>query len=315
MVSQIRTPETDGYSAVQLAFGAIDPRKVNKPTADSSPRPGDPRRDMVELRTDDASEYTLGQELKAEVFAAGDLVDVTATSKGKGFAGVMKRHGFPACAPATVCTASTARRVRSVAAPPGPGFQGSEHGRTYGLRPRDDPGAEGAVGDAERNLILIKGAVPGPKGAGAYPRHREGRMSMTSIDIKTPGGDAAGSVELPAEVFNVQTNVPPDPPGGCGATGRRPAGDAQDEDPRRGRRWWPQAVPAEGHRPRPSGFGTRSAVRRRRCGPWPDAAQLRAEDPKKMKAAVCGCFVRPRSRRPRARGDRSGRGGLPPKPQ
>lgn len=95
VVSQIRTPETDGYSAVQLAFGAIDPRKVNKPDGGHFAKAGvTPRRDMVELRTEDASEYTLGQELKADVFAAGDLVDVTATSKGKGFAGVMKRHGF-----------------------------------------------------------------------------------------------------------------------------------------------------------------------------------------------------------------------------
>src|SRR5690606_6220874 len=95
VVTQVRTPETDGYSAVQLAFGAIDPRKVNKPDSGHFAKAGvTPRRHVVELRTDDASEYTIGQELKADVFAAGAIVDVTGTSKGKGNAGVMKRHGF-----------------------------------------------------------------------------------------------------------------------------------------------------------------------------------------------------------------------------
>ncbi|MFM8239725.1 MAG: 50S ribosomal protein L3, partial [Actinomycetota bacterium] len=95
VVTQVRTPEVDGYSAVQLGFGAIDPRKVNKPEAGHFQKAGvAPRRHMVELRTQDASEYTLGQEVGAEAFGAGDLVDVTATTRGKGFAGVMKRHGF-----------------------------------------------------------------------------------------------------------------------------------------------------------------------------------------------------------------------------
>src|SRR5256885_13676451 len=95
VVTQVRTPENDGYAAVQLAFGAIDPRKVNKPRTGHFDKAGvTPRRYLVELRTDDASEYSLGQEITVEVFEAGQKIDVTGTSKGKGTAGVMKRHGF-----------------------------------------------------------------------------------------------------------------------------------------------------------------------------------------------------------------------------
>ena len=95
VVTQVRSTETDGYSAVQLGFGQIDPRKVNKPLAGHFEKAGvTPRRYLVELRTDDAAEYTLGQEVLASTFEAGQKIDVTGTSKGKGFAGVMKRHGF-----------------------------------------------------------------------------------------------------------------------------------------------------------------------------------------------------------------------------
>src|SRR6201990_2178414 len=95
VVTGVRTPDHDGYSAVQLGFGEIDPRKVTKPVSGVFEKAGvTPRRYVAELRTDDASEYTLGQEVTAEVFASGQHVDVTGRSKGKGFAGVMKRHGF-----------------------------------------------------------------------------------------------------------------------------------------------------------------------------------------------------------------------------
>ena len=95
VVTAVRTPDRDGYSAVQLGFGEIDPRKVTKPVAGLFAGAGvTPRRYLAEVRTDDASEYQVGQELTAEVFAAGQLVDATGTSKGKGTAGVMKRHGF-----------------------------------------------------------------------------------------------------------------------------------------------------------------------------------------------------------------------------
>src|SRR5260370_4070402 len=104
VVTAVRTPDRDGYSAVQLGFGEIDPRKVTKPVSGLFEKAGlTPRRYLAELRTDDASEYTLGQEVTAEVFAAGQPVDVTGKSKGKGTAGGMKRHGFkgPGAPPGT----------------------------------------------------------------------------------------------------------------------------------------------------------------------------------------------------------------------
>jgi large subunit ribosomal protein L3 len=167
VVSQIRTPETDGYSAVQLAFGAIDPRKVNKPDGGHFAKAGvTPRRDMVELRTEDASEYTLGQELKADVFAAGDRVDVTATSKGKGFAGVMKRHGFHGLR----ASHGVHRKHRSPGsiggcATPGRVFKGLNMAGRMGSDRVTTQALKVQSVDPERNLILIKGAIPGPKGA------------------------------------------------------------------------------------------------------------------------------------------------------
>ncbi len=167
VVTQIRTPETDGYSAVQLAFGAIDPRKVNKPDSGHFAKAGvTPRRHVVELRTDDASEYTIGQELKADVFAAGAIVDVTGTSKGKGNAGVMKRHGFHGLR----ASHGVHRKHRSPGsiggcATPGRVFKGLRMAGRMGSDRVTTPGLTVHSVDAERNLILVKGAVPGPKGA------------------------------------------------------------------------------------------------------------------------------------------------------
>ncbi len=135
VVTQIRTEERDGYSAVQLAFGAIDPRKVNKPVRGQFAKAGvTPRRHLVELRVEDTSDYEVGQELTAEVFEDGAFVDVTGTSKGKGFAGTMKRHGFtgqgasPRCAG---CAPSPGfhRWLRH----PRPRVQGHAHVRPDGL--------------------------------------------------------------------------------------------------------------------------------------------------------------------------------------
>ena len=167
VVSQIRTPETDGYSAVQLAFGAIDPRKVNKPDGGHFAKAGvTPRRNLVELRTEDASEYTVGQELKADVFEAGQSVDVTGTSKGKGFAGVMKRHGFHGLR----ASHGVHRKHRSPGsiggcATPGRVFKGLNMAGRMGSDRVTTQALKVQSVDPERNLILIKGAVPGPKGA------------------------------------------------------------------------------------------------------------------------------------------------------
>jgi large subunit ribosomal protein L3 len=166
MVTQIRTPERDGYAAVQLAYGAIDPRKVNKPKQGHFARAGvTPRRHLVELRTSDASTYTTGQELGADVFAAGDTVDVTGTSKGHGFAGVMKRHGFHGLR----ASHGVERKHRSpgsigACATPGRVFKGVKMaGRMGGARTTTQNLSVHAV-DTERGLLLLKGSVPGPRG-------------------------------------------------------------------------------------------------------------------------------------------------------
>lgn len=167
VVTQVRTEETDGYQAVQIAYGAIDPRKVNKPDGGHFAKAGvTPRRHLVELRTEDASEYTVGQELTADVFEAGAVVDVTATSKGKGFAGVMKRHGFHGLR----ASHGVHRKHRSPGsiggcATPGRVFKGLSMAGRMGSDRITTQGLTVHSVDAERNLILIKGAVPGPKGA------------------------------------------------------------------------------------------------------------------------------------------------------
>jgi len=172
VVTQVRTPENDGYSAVQIAFGAIDPRKVNKPAAGHFEKAGvTPRRHLVEIRTADASEYTLGQELTAETFEDGQRIDVVATTKGKGFAGGMKRHGFHGLRASHGVT----RKHRS------PGSIGgcSTPGRVFnGMKMAGRMGGDRQTTlnlivqkvDATNGLLLIKGAVPGPKGALVFVR-------------------------------------------------------------------------------------------------------------------------------------------------
>jgi large subunit ribosomal protein L3 len=166
VVTQVRTPETDGYTAVQLAYGAIDPRKVNKPRTGHFSKAGvTPRRHIVELRTSDAGEYSVGQEITAEVFDAGAVVDVVGTSKGKGTAGVMKRHGFAGLGNSH----GTQRKHRSPGsiggcATPGRVFKGLRMaGRMGNARVTTQSLTVHRV-DTDNGLLLIKGAVPGPRG-------------------------------------------------------------------------------------------------------------------------------------------------------
>ncbi|WP_436492398.1 50S ribosomal protein L3 [Actinokineospora sp. HUAS TT18] len=172
VVTQIRSQESDGYTAVQLAFGAIDPRKVNKPEAGHFGKAGvTPRRVLAELRTTDAAEYTLGQEITAEVFEAGQVIDATGTTKGKGTAGVMKRHGFKGLG----ASHGTQRKHRSPGsiggcATPGRVFKGLRMaGRMGNVRVTTQNLTVHQV-DGESGLILIKGAVPGPKGGLVFLR-------------------------------------------------------------------------------------------------------------------------------------------------
>ncbi len=166
VVTQVKTPEQDGYSSVQIAFGAIDPRKVNKPAAGHFAKAGvTPRRHLVELRTSDASEYTLGQELGVDTFEAGQEVDVVGTTKGKGYAGVMKRHGFAGVS-ASHGAHRNHRKPGSIGgcATPGRVFKGMRMAGRMGVARQTTQNLTIHAIDAENGLILIKGAVPGPKG-------------------------------------------------------------------------------------------------------------------------------------------------------
>ena len=166
VVTQVRTPEKDGYPAVQLAFGAIDPRKVNKPETGHFTKAGTtPRRHLVELRTSDAGDYAIGQEITATVFEAGAVVDVVGTSKGKGTAGVMKRHGFSGLG----SSHGTQRKHRSPGsiggcATPGRVFKGLKMAGRMGVERVTVQNLTVHAVDAERGLILIQGAIPGNKG-------------------------------------------------------------------------------------------------------------------------------------------------------
>ncbi|NQX11921.1 50S ribosomal protein L3 [Microbacteriaceae bacterium VKM Ac-2855] len=174
VVTQVRTEEKDGYSAVQIAAGAIDPRKVNKPAGGHFDAAGvTPRRHLTEVRTSDASEYSAGQELTVgAVFEAGTKVDVVGTSKGKGFAGVMKRHNFKGVSashgshrnhrkPGSIGASSTPSRV----------FKGMRMaGRMGGERVTVLNLKVHSV-DTEKGLLLVKGAVPGARGRLVFVRN------------------------------------------------------------------------------------------------------------------------------------------------
>jgi large subunit ribosomal protein L3 len=166
VVTQVKSPETDGYSSVQIAFGAIDPRKVNKPASGHFAKAGvTPRRHLVELRTDDAGDYAVGQEIAVELFEAGQVVDVVGTTKGKGYAGVMKRHGFHGVG-ASHGAHKNHRKPGSIGgcATPGRVFKGMRMAGRMGVDRQTTQNLTIHAIDAVNGLILIKGAVPGPKG-------------------------------------------------------------------------------------------------------------------------------------------------------
>lgn len=167
VVTQVRTPEADGYSAVQLGYGAVRAKSVTKPVAGHFHKADvSPRKHLVELRTSSASEYTLGQEISADVFANGDIVDVTGISKGKGTAGVMKRHGFRGLgaghgvhrkhrAPGSIGGCST----------PGKIFKGLRMAGRMGADRVTVQNLTVHAVDPEKGLLLVKGAIPGNKGS------------------------------------------------------------------------------------------------------------------------------------------------------
>jgi large subunit ribosomal protein L3 len=167
-VVQLKTPDRDGYSAVQVTYGVRRPRTLNKPEAGHFAAAGDgvdPGRALVELRVTDTADYQVGQELSVDLLSAGDKVDVTAVSKGKGFAGGMKRHNFSGQgashgnhkhhrAPGSVGACATPARV----------FKGTRMAGQLGAARVTTLNLEVVQADADRNLLLLKGAVPGPRG-------------------------------------------------------------------------------------------------------------------------------------------------------
>jgi len=166
VVTQVRASDTDGYTAVQLGFGEIEGRKVTKPSAGHFGKAGvTPRRHLAEIRTADAASYQVGQELTPELFAAGDDVDVTGTSKGKGFAGTMKRHGFHGVG-ASHGAHRNHRKPGSIGACATPGrvFKGTRMSGRMGSDTITTQNITVHAVDVEKGLILLKGAVPGPKG-------------------------------------------------------------------------------------------------------------------------------------------------------
>ena len=166
VVTQVRTPEQDGYSAVQLGFGGVRAKSVTKPDAGHFEKAGvTPRKHLLEIRTNNASEYTLGQEVTSEVFAAADIVDVTGVTRGKGTAGVMKRHGFHGVSsshgshrnhrkPGSIGSSSTPSRV----------FKGLKMAGRMGNERATIQNIAVHSADAEKGLLLLKGALPGNKG-------------------------------------------------------------------------------------------------------------------------------------------------------
>jgi large subunit ribosomal protein L3 len=166
VVTQVRHPENDGYNAIQVGYGELPGRKVTKPVAGHFAKAGvTPRRHVVEIRTADAASYTVGQELSPEIFTAGEEIDVTGTSKGKGFAGTMKRHGF-----AGVSSSHGAHRNHrkpgsiGACATPGRVFKGTRMAGRMGHDTVTVQNVTVHAVDVEKGLILVKGAVPGPKG-------------------------------------------------------------------------------------------------------------------------------------------------------
>ena len=172
-VAQLKTPERDGYAAVQLAFGETKATRLNRPELGHLKAAGAaPAKHLVELRVDDLGEFTVGQTIAVDVFAKGDLVDVTGVSKGKGFAGGMKRHNFKGQgashsnhkkhrAPGSIGACATPARV----------FKGMRMAGQMGNVRTTTLNLVVVEADPERNLLLVKGAVPGPNGGLVFVRN------------------------------------------------------------------------------------------------------------------------------------------------
>lgn len=162
-VTQIKTEKKDGYQAIQLGFG--EAKRLNKPQRGHLPKGVPDVRYLQEIRVDDVSAYEIGQKIDAGIFSPGEMVDVTGTSKGKGFAGVMKRHGFGG-GPTTHGQSDRARAPGSIGSTSTPGrvFKGKRMPGRMGNQRCTVQNLEVVLVDPERNLLAVKGAVPGSEG-------------------------------------------------------------------------------------------------------------------------------------------------------
>ena len=164
VVTQVKTDENDGYTAVQVGFGDIREKLVNKPETGHFAKAGVAvKRFVKELRFENAAEYEVGQEIKADIFAAGDHIDATAVSKGKGFQGAIKRHGQSRGPMAHGSKYHRHAGSNGSATTPGRVFKGKHMPGHMGAVRVTVQNLEVVSVDAEKNLILVKGAVPGPK--------------------------------------------------------------------------------------------------------------------------------------------------------
>jgi large subunit ribosomal protein L3 len=191
VVTQVRTLEKDGYEAVQMAFGAIDPRKVSKPEAGQFSKAGvTPRKYVGELRTASASSYSVGQEVKADIFTSGEIVDAQGTSLGKGSAGVMKRHNFRGFGDGH----GVERKHRTSGSignrtTPGRVFKGKRMMGRMGVETVTVQNLTVHSVDAEKSLILIKGAVPGRNGSQVFIHSASKRAASETINkVATKAG-------------------------------------------------------------------------------------------------------------------------------
>jgi large subunit ribosomal protein L3 len=194
-VVQLKTPERDGYAAVQLSFGAIKAERLTKPALGHlKVADAEPARHLAELKVDDLSGYEVGQVIAADVFGAGERVDVTGISKGKGFSGVMQRHNFKGQgashgnhkshrAPGAIGACATPARV----------FKGVGMAGQHGNRSVTTLNLEVVEGDAERGLLLIRGSVPGPAGGLVLVRNavKGGPVSLPARTAEAPVEESA----------------------------------------------------------------------------------------------------------------------------
>ena len=166
VVSQVKTIETDGYNAIQLAYGEVKESKVNKPVKGHFAKAGiTPKKHLREFRVDSVEEYKVGDEIKADTFTAGDKIDVQGTSKGKGFQGVIKRHGQSR---GPMGHGSMYHRRPGSMGPtstPGRVFKGKKLPGHMGVDTITIQNLDVVKVDMDKNVILVKGSVPGVKGA------------------------------------------------------------------------------------------------------------------------------------------------------